>query len=163
MDVNGEAYDLTLTKVDTALGYTLSGASTHEAGLATVIEISPLTFSVILGNRSFTVRLMENGRTATALLNGRRYDLAVSDARDRRVASNSSRHGPLEIRSQMPGKVIRLLVAPDQQVEAGDGLVVVEAMKMQNEMKAPKAGVVKRISAAEGAIVSAGEVLIVIE
>ena len=63
----------------------------------------------------------------------------------------------------MPGKIVRLLVAEGQTVEAGQGLLVVEAMKMQNEMKAPKAGHVVSLTAREGATVAAGEVLAAIE
>jgi biotin carboxyl carrier protein len=63
----------------------------------------------------------------------------------------------------MPGKVVRVLVQVGAQVEAGAGIVVVEAMKMQNEMKAPKAGAVVAINAAVGATVNAGDVLAVIE
>jgi biotin carboxyl carrier protein len=63
----------------------------------------------------------------------------------------------------MPGKVVRVLVTAGANVEAGAGIIVVEAMKMQNEMKAPKAGVVLSINAAEGATVKAGDVLAVVE
>jgi biotin carboxyl carrier protein len=63
----------------------------------------------------------------------------------------------------MPGKVVRVLVAPGDQVEAGQGLVVVEAMKMQNEMKAAHAGRVATVPAKEGATVAAGEILATIE
>jgi biotin carboxyl carrier protein len=59
----------------------------------------------------------------------------------------------------MPGKVIRLLVSAGDQVEAGQGLVVVEAMKMQNEIRSPKKGKVERVVATEGQNVNAGEVL----
>jgi biotin carboxyl carrier protein len=59
----------------------------------------------------------------------------------------------------MPGKIVRVLAAVGDMVEAGQGVVVVEAMKMQNEMKAPRAGRVVTLSAREGASVSAGEVL----
>jgi biotin carboxyl carrier protein len=59
----------------------------------------------------------------------------------------------------MPGKVVRVLVSPGDTVEAGQGLLVVEAMKMQNEMKASRAGKVRSIAAKEGATVVAGEVL----
>ena len=72
-------------------------------------------------------------------------------------------HGPLELRAQMPGKVIKILVAQGAAVQSGQGLIVVEAMKMQNEMKSPKDGVVSKIHAAEGATVAAGEILIVVE
>jgi biotin carboxyl carrier protein len=63
----------------------------------------------------------------------------------------------------MPGKVVRVLVALGDQVEAGQGIVVVEAMKMQNEMKAAKAGRVMTLAAAPGATVNAGEILAAIE
>ena len=63
----------------------------------------------------------------------------------------------------MPGKVVRVLVQTRDRVEAGQGLMVVEAMKMQNEIKSPKSGVVERILVAEGQAVNSGEVLAWIE
>ena len=63
----------------------------------------------------------------------------------------------------MPGKIIRLLVKPGDQVEAGEGLLVVEAMKMQNEVRSPKSGRVERLLVAEGTAVNAGEILAVID
>jgi biotin carboxyl carrier protein len=63
----------------------------------------------------------------------------------------------------MPGKVIRVLIKPGDAVKAGQGLVVVEAMKMQNELKALRDGTVASVSAREGATVTAGEVLATIE
>jgi biotin carboxyl carrier protein len=63
----------------------------------------------------------------------------------------------------MPGKVIRLLVADGDTVAAGQGILVVEAMKMQNEIKSPKDGVVKNLKAEPGATVSAGQTLALIE
>jgi biotin carboxyl carrier protein len=72
-------------------------------------------------------------------------------------------HGAAEIRSAMPGKVVRILTSVGTAVEKGDGVIVVEAMKMQNELKAPKAGSVKEIRVAEGDTVNAGDVLVIIE
>ena len=63
----------------------------------------------------------------------------------------------------MPGKVVRVLVAQGEQVEADQGMVVVEAMKMQNELKAGRSGRVTMLAAEEGATVAAGQVLAVIE
>jgi biotin carboxyl carrier protein len=63
----------------------------------------------------------------------------------------------------MPGRIVRVLVAENSEVEAGQGIVVVEAMKMQNEIKSPKKGVVKKIAATTGAAVNPGDVLAVIE
>jgi biotin carboxyl carrier protein len=63
----------------------------------------------------------------------------------------------------MPGKVVRLLVGEGEQVEAGAGVAVVEAMKMQNEIKSPKKGTIQKILVSEGSAVNAGDVLIVVE
>jgi len=63
----------------------------------------------------------------------------------------------------MPGKIVRVLVQPGDKVEADAGIIVVEAMKMQNEKKAPKAGIVVSINSEEGATVNAGDVLAVVE
>ena len=77
--------------------------------------------------------------------------------------SGAHDHGSAQIVASMPGKVVRVLVEVGAQVEAGDGIVVVEAMKMQNEMKSPKAGVVTSLAATPGATVNAGDVLAEIE
>ena len=63
----------------------------------------------------------------------------------------------------MPGKVVRILVEAGATVEQGDGILVVEAMKMQNELRSPKSGVVKELRAKEGATVGAGDILATIE
>jgi biotin carboxyl carrier protein len=62
----------------------------------------------------------------------------------------------------MPGKVVRLLVREGDHVEAGQGLLVVEAMKMQNEIRSPKSGAIERVLAKEGQPVNAGDVLCVV-
>ena len=71
--------------------------------------------------------------------------------------------GAAEIKTAMPGKVVRILVGVGDAVQKGDGVLVVEAMKMQNEMKSPKDGIVKEIRTTEGSTVNAGEILAVIE
>jgi biotin carboxyl carrier protein len=98
-------------------------------------------------------------------LRGRHYEVALVDPKRLRSAqSQGGDHtGAAEIVSPMPGKIVRVLVKPGDKVEAGAGVVVVEAMKMQNEMKAPKAGTVVSIEVTEGATVNAGDVLAVIE
>lgn len=71
--------------------------------------------------------------------------------------------GRAQVTASMPGKVVRVLVETGASVEVGDGLVVVEAMKMQNELKSPKSGVVVEVRAGAGATVNAGDVLVVVE
>jgi biotin carboxyl carrier protein len=94
-------------------------------------------------------------------LRNQRHTVTVIDPRRLRTDENSDRHhhGPTEIAAQMPGKVVRVLVEVGEQVEKGSGIVIVEAMKMQNEMKSPRAGVVAAINVKPGVTVNAGEVL----
>ena len=72
-------------------------------------------------------------------------------------------HGPMEVRSIMPGRIAALLVAEGQEVKAGQGLVVVEAMKMENEIPSPKSGRVGRVRVRPGEVVEAGAVLLSVE
>jgi biotin carboxyl carrier protein len=71
--------------------------------------------------------------------------------------------GPRQLVAPMPGKVVRFLVGENSPVEAGQGVVVVEAMKMQNEIKSPKKGIVLKLAVVEGATVNAGDVLAIVE
>ncbi len=93
------------------------------------------------------------------------FDIQLTDPKRLRTASSGAEHadGLAEIRTAMPGKVVRILLQPGAEVEKGDSVLVVEAMKMQNELKAPKAGTIKEIRVKEGAAVSAGDVLATIE
>jgi biotin carboxyl carrier protein len=117
--------------------------------------------SVLLNGRSYRV---SKGAGKEIWVNGRRLSMEVFNPRDLRPGQGATaNHGRQEIAASMPGKVIRVLVAPGDVVEEGQGLVVVEAMKMQNEMKSPKAGRVTEIRARADATVGAGEILVVVE
>lgn len=98
-------------------------------------------------------------------LRGVSYPVKLTDPKRLRSAQSGVEHdkGIARIVAPMPGKVVRLLVEAGTEVEAGAGILVVEAMKMQNEMKAPKAGHVISIHAQVGSTVNAGDVLAVIE
>jgi biotin carboxyl carrier protein len=107
-------------------------------------------------------------RTATDLhywVGTARYSAEVQDPRSlrSRKASGLSAEGAKKLVAPMPGKVVRVVAPEKSEVEAGQGVIVVEAMKMQNELKSPKKGIVQKILAAEGANVNAGEVLAIIE
>ena len=93
------------------------------------------------------------------------FDFQLSDPKRLRGAANTdaAADGIAKLTTQMPGKVVRVLTEKGAQVETGDGIIVVEAMKMQNEMKSPKDGTVKEIYFEVGATVNAGDVLAVIE
>jgi biotin carboxyl carrier protein len=98
-------------------------------------------------------------------IRGRSYAVTVVDPKRLRSGQNSDRHhhGIAEILAPMPGKVVRVQIEAGAIVEKGAGLVVVEAMKMQNEMKSPRAGIVMSINVKPGDTVNAGDVLAVIE
>jgi len=118
-------------------------------------------WSILIEGRSYAVQVLGTGEVS---VNGRVYHVEVIDPRGprgRRSAGESS--GPRSITAAMPGRVVRVLVTEGQDVAEGDPVIVVEAMKMQNEMKAPRGGRVASVKAEAGATVSAGDILVVIE
>jgi biotin carboxyl carrier protein len=128
------------------------------------LEVEPGVYSVLMGTRSVEVRVWQTLAGVSVDLLGVTLDAEVLDPREigpRRAGIGA--HGRQNVTSPMPGKVVRVLVEKGSIVEAGQGLVVVEAMKMQNEMKAPKAGKVVALAARAGANVNAGEVLVTLE
>jgi len=121
----------------------------------------PNIASILIDGRSYTVVLLGDGEVS---VNGRVFRVDVFDPRNMRGRKTAAvSEGRQAVAAPMPGRVIRVLVEAGQKVESGQGLIVVEAMKMQNEMKSPRPGRVAEVKAAAGATVSAGDVLIVIE
>jgi biotin carboxyl carrier protein len=96
---------------------------------------------------------------------GSNFEIDIIDPKRLRGSGSDHGHsgGHAEIKTAMPGKVVRILAGVGQAVEKGSNVIVVEAMKMQNDMKSPVDGVVKEIRVEEGSTVNAGEVLVVIE
>jgi biotin carboxyl carrier protein len=128
-------------------------------------EIAPNTLSILLDGQSFEFSVAPSpGGKLTLHTGAHEFTAEVIDPR----AWSGRRHGNVEaqgrqqILAPMPGKVVRLLVKAGDHVEAGQGLLVVEAMKMQNEIRSPKSGIVERVVVKEGQPVNAGEVLCVV-
>lgn len=98
------------------------------------------------------------------LVHGSRTDLSVVDERTRHIRTltggGAGRTGPAQLRAPMPGLVVRVLTAPGQAVAAGQGLIVLEAMKMENELRAPAGAVVSAVRVATGVAVEKGQVLV---
>ena len=133
---------------------------------ASVAEVAPNTFSVLLKGESHQIRVAPRADGTLTLHTGlAEYHAEVTDPRVWR----GRRHGALEVEGRqqvtasMPGKVVRVLVSEGDAVEAGQGLLVVEAMKMQNEIRSPKSGKVEKLLAKEGLAVNAGDVLAWVE
>jgi biotin carboxyl carrier protein len=125
-----------------------------------VKEVEPGVYSLVTGGRGYEARVDAAGVS----IGGRTFPVEVLDPRQwKRERNHHLGEGRQNIVASMPGKVVRVLVSAGDQVEAGQGIVVVEAMKMQNEMKAARAGRVVALAAAPGATVNAGEILAAIE
>ncbi|MGD0498875.1 MAG: biotin/lipoyl-containing protein [Bryobacteraceae bacterium] len=121
-------------------------------------------YSIVMDGRQYEARIEEHAGSLVVLAGDFRFEIEVRDPRRlARRAGVGTREGVETIAAPMPGKVVRVLAAPGDAVEAGRGLVVVEAMKMQNELKASRAGRVLEVRAKEGATVAAGEALVTIE
>ncbi|MGI8493795.1 MAG: biotin/lipoyl-containing protein [Pyrinomonadaceae bacterium] len=93
------------------------------------------------------------------------FEIKLSDPKRLRSSAGiaGATDGAAEIKTAMPGKVVRILTEKGAEIKQGEGVIIVEAMKMQNEMKSPKDGIVKEIRVAEGETVNAGDILAVIE
>ena len=132
---------------------------------ADAVEIDPNTLSLLLEGQSYEIRVTPSPDGALKLQTGsQEFTAEVADPR----AWRGRRHGAVEaegrqqIVAPMPGKVVRVLVEVGDRVEAGQGLLVVEAMKMQNEIRSPKGGTVERLHVKEGQPVNAGDALCIV-
>ena len=127
-------------------------------------EIAPGVYSILIDGRSYDAQVSkrpgdsEGDATPYQVTVGlRHYLVEIRDPRRwRRDAAGVRERGPLDIMAPMPGKIVKVLVSENQEVVRGQGLLVMEAMKMQNEIRAPRDGRVVRIYAQEGTGVEAG-------
>lgn len=163
-EVGGERRALDVRREDARVSATVDERSYQ----IEVREPEVGAYLFIAGGRVFECRVNKAGTAGGGYqvhVGGRSYDIRLSDPKRLRdtKAAGAGADGRASIVAPMPGKVVRVLVERGAQVEAGDGLVIVEAMKMQNEMKSPKGGTVVEIHAEAGATVNVGEVLIVVE
>ena len=126
--------------------------------------------SLLIAARSYDVAVERRGAASTWLgpgdrvvhVNGREVQVALG-RRGSAAAQAGPAAGPAAITAPMPGRVVKLLVKAGDPVVLRQGVVVVEAMKMENELRAPRAGTVREVRVAEGALVEAGATLAVIE
>jgi len=157
--VNGAEIDL--RRSGSECRFRIDGGSER---MADVCHAEPGVYSVLMEGRSYEARVEAAGGRTVVVIDGHRFELDVRDPRRlARRSVSAGAAGRQTITAPMPGKVVRLLAAAGDMVEAGQGILVVEAMKMQNELRAPKAGRVAALHARQDATVSAGEVLAIIE
>lgn len=131
---------------------------------ADVCFLRPGVLSLLLGGRSHRVVLDAESPDPILHLGARRIPYRVEDPRSLRSRRrHGSADGPVILKAPMPGRIVRVLVEKGQEVAAHQGVLVVEAMKMQNEMKSPREGCVADLRVAPGQTVSSGEILAIIE
>ena len=161
VSIDGQDHLLELTRLDGGWECKLDG---REVAIDAVLA-RPDVLSVLIDGKAFEIK---RERTATDLhlwVGSARYSAELRDPRSfrSRKGASAGEQGARKLIAPMPGKVVRVLAPEKTEVEAGQGVIVVEAMKMQNEIKSPKKGVVQKVMASEGSAVNAGDVLAIVE
>jgi biotin carboxyl carrier protein len=120
--------------------------------------------SLRIGNKAYEVKRERTAADLHVWVDSVPFAADVRDPRSLRERVRAlDDHGPRKLTAPMPGKIVRILVSEGAQIENGAGVLVVEAMKMQNEIKSPKKGTIQKILVSEGAAVNAGDVLAIVE
>lgn len=121
--------------------------------------------SILVDGKSYEVKQEAAGAETNIVIGNERFRATVRDPRSLRSRRRGGDlvQGVKKLAAPMPGKVVRILASAGTEVEAGQPVLVIEAMKMQNELKSPKRGRVKRLAVSEGAAVEAGQTLAEIE
>jgi len=159
-EIDGRAITVELDQRDGRVSAKLDGRAYE-------VEVTRPEAGVYLlfhGDQVYEVRLWsEANQTMHINLRDRRFTARVIDRRQRRSVAEQTTEGRQQLIAPMPGKVVRVLLEPGDEVAAGQGVVVVEAMKMQNEIKSPKDGRVIEVRVKQDATVTAGQVLAIVE
>jgi biotin carboxyl carrier protein len=158
--IDGTKYRLELRRADDRWECRLDGRLVEIDAILTRRDV----LSILVEGKAYEIK---RERTATDMhlwVGSVRYAADLRDPRSLRGrAAADDGQGPRKLVAPMPGKVIRVLAGEGTEVQVGQGVVVVEAMKMQNEIKSPKKGVIRKVVATAGTNVNAGDVLAVVE
>jgi len=159
--IDGKSYRLELTRQNEGWHCRLDG---HEVQIDAVLT-RPDVLSLLIEGKAYEVK---RERTATDMLlcvGSARYAVGLRDPRSLQSRKDGAGYakGPRKLIAPMPGKVVRVLAPANSEVNEGQGVIVVEAMKMQNEIKSPKKGIVQKVLVTVGVNVNAGDVLAIVE
>jgi acetyl/propionyl-CoA carboxylase alpha subunit len=158
--IDGKNYRLDLNRQEGGWSCRLDG---REVEVDAVLA-RPDVLSLRIGNQAYEVKCERVGGDLHLWVGSMRFAAEVRDPRSLRGRVRAvDDHGPKKLTAPMPGKIVRVLVSQGDEVETGAGVLVVEAMKMQNEIKSPKKGTIQKILVSEGAAVNAGDVLAIVE
>jgi biotin carboxyl carrier protein len=155
VEIDGKKRQVELTQASERPVWTIDGQRLE----ADAIAVSSGVYSILINGKSFEVRTERLGAELRATTSGREFRIVVQDEREwrRKRGSAVEAEGRQQVLAPMPGKIVRVLVKTGDAVRAGQGLLVVEAMKMQNEIRAPKSGTIDRLGVVEGQTVNAGQ------
>jgi biotin carboxyl carrier protein len=159
--VDGRMHRLELEKADAGYSCRLDGTPIQVDALIPRRDV----LSLLVAGRSYEIKSEQTATGVHLSVGGVAFAVEVRDPRSlrSRQKAGGDEKAPRQVLAPMPGRVVRVLVTEHSEVEAGQGIVVVEAMKMQNEIKSPKKGLVRKISATPGAAVNPGDVLAIVE
>jgi biotin carboxyl carrier protein len=158
--IEGRTREVEVTREAGGLRCRLDG---HDRNVDTA-EIAPGMYSILLDGQAFEVRVEENADGLRIETCGEVCTVAIVDPRQwqGRHGHTLEVEGRQQILAPMPGKIVRVLVRQGDAVQAGQGIVVIEAMKMQNEVRSRKTGIVEKLLVVDGKTVNAGEVVAVV-
>jgi len=137
----------------------------HEEVQIELRKVGPTSFSLLANDRSFDLDVSRDGDQLIVASRGALNRVTLMDRTRRAALAAASRQlsGRAELKAMMPGRVVNVLVAPGDEVTTDQAVLVVEAMKMENELKSPKNGRVSQVNVEVGRTVEKGEVLLVVE
>ncbi|HEY7546208.1 MAG TPA: biotin/lipoyl-containing protein [Blastocatellia bacterium] len=158
-EIDGRQISLELDERDDRVSATIEGRG-YEVEVLRPEEGVYLFFA---GDRVYEARVWKSQTAMSVRIGDQVFSANIIDRKHRRPSADHSEEGQQTLTAPMPGKVVKVLLKAGDEVAAGQGIVVVEAMKMQNEIKSPKAGRVVKVRVAEGDAVNAGQSLAIVE
>lgn len=159
-EINGQMLSLELEEKDERVSVVIDQRRYE----LEVVRPEAGVYLLLVGNNVYEARVSSSENNALKInLRGRRFAAKLIDRKHRRAGAEQSDESQKQLLAPMPGKVVRLLLKAGDEVRTGQGVVVVEAMKMQNEIKSPKDGRLLEIRVGEGDTVSANQVLAIVE
>jgi len=160
IDINGSSFRLELNRGEGRWSCRLDGDEVE----VDAVLVRPDVLSLRIGNEVYEVKFERVASETHLWVGSACFAAEVRDPRSLRGGSRAVEdHGPKKLTAPMPGKIVRVLLREGDDVEVGCGVLVVEAMKMQNEIKSPKNGRIQKLLVREGAAVNSGDVLAIVE
>ena len=164
VEVDERTFELDFQEEDELL-YVHLGESRLTLDLRQISQ--PSLYSLLVDNRSYEIFVEARGDEFNVLIGGEMFQLKVQDEWTRRLANIQRKSGvetgELAVVAPMPGAVVAIEVSPGDEVKRGQGLVILSAMKMENEIKSPRVGRVKSVDVSAGQTVEQGRTLVVLE